>query len=118
MALFYGARHQASEWSYGDEFEAYQKEGVLTHIFHAWSRDQEKKIYLPQRLAENQELVFKLLHEDKGYFYYCGTGGSVPGGIRKLVIESIQNVGGYSKEYAEKYVTDMQLAGRYNIEAW
>jgi len=42
----------------------------------------------------------------------------VPPQVRMAVIDAIQEVGGHSEEYAEKYVTDMQINGRYNIEAW
>eukprot|EP00479_Gromia_sphaerica_P004569 TRINITY_DN1536_c0_g1_i1.p1 TRINITY_DN1536_c0_g1~~TRINITY_DN1536_c0_g1_i1.p1 ORF type:complete len:141 (+),score=24.45 TRINITY_DN1536_c0_g1_i1:378-800(+) len=30
MTLYFGARHQATEWSYGDEFDSYHADGTLT----------------------------------------------------------------------------------------
>jgi len=117
MALFFGARNR-QEYSYEEEFENYHKEGVLTHVFTALSREQKEKIYVTHRLAQNKNIIFDLIHEKKGNLYLCGPGGNVPPQVRMAVIDAIQEVGGHSEEYAEKYVTDMQINGRYNIEAW
>jgi len=117
MALFFGARNR-QEYSYEAEFEEYHKEGVLTHIFTALSREQKEKIYVTHRLAQNMELIYDLIHEKNGNLYLCGPGGNVPPQVRQAVIDSIAETGGHGKEYAEKYVTDMQINGRYNVEAW
>jgi len=117
MALFFGARNRI-EYSYEDEFSAYHEEGPLTTISLALSREQKEKIYVTHRLKEHQQLVYDLIHEQKGNLYLCGPGGNVPGQVRKSVVDSIVECGGHSPEYAEKYVMDMQINGRYNVEAW
>jgi len=116
MALFFGARNR-QEYSYEAEFNAYQKEGVLEHIHLALSREQKEKIYVTHRLAQQSKLVYDLLHEKHGNLYLCGPGGNVPPQVRQAVVNSIQEAG-HSQEYAEKYVLDMQIDGRYNVEAW
>merc|ERR1712187_530827 len=117
MALFFGARNR-QEYSYEEEFTAYHKEGVLNHVFTALSREQKEKIYVTHRLAQNMPLIYDLIHEKSGNLYLCGPGGNVPPQVRAAVIKAIQECGGHSLEYTEKYVTDMQINGRYNIEAW
>jgi sulfite reductase alpha subunit-like flavoprotein len=117
MALFFGARNR-QEYSYEEEFDNYHKEGPLTHIFTALSREQKEKIYVTHRLAQNMPLIYDLIHEKSGNLYLCGPGGNVPPQVRLAVIQSIEEVGGHSREYAEKYVTEMQINGRYNVEAW
>jgi len=117
IALFFGARNRA-EYSYEAEFEKYHQDGLLTHIHLALSREQKEKIYVTHRLKQNKELVYDLIHQKEGNFYLCGPGGNVPGQVRTCVIEAIRDVGGHSQEYAEKYVQDMQINGRYNVEAW
>lgn len=117
MALFFGARNRA-EYSYEAEFEAYKEEGVLNHIVLALSREQKEKIYVTHRLEQEKAMLYDLIHEKKGNFYLCGPGGNVPGQVRLKVIEAIRDIGGHSQEYADKYVEDMQIQGRYNVEAW
>lgn len=116
MALFFGARNR-QEYSYEAEFDQYQKDGVLTHIHLALSREQKEKIYVTHRLQQNKKLVYDLIHEKEGNLYLCGPGGNVPPQVRQAVIDAIKD-GGHSAEYAEKYVQEMQINGRYNVEAW
>eukprot|EP00437_Effrenium_voratum_P033959 CAMPEP_0181476616 /NCGR_PEP_ID=MMETSP1110-20121109/41797_1 /TAXON_ID=174948 /ORGANISM="Symbiodinium sp., Strain CCMP421" /LENGTH=1846 /DNA_ID=CAMNT_0023601901 /DNA_START=106 /DNA_END=5646 /DNA_ORIENTATION=- len=116
MALFFGARNR-QEYSYEAEFDAYQKEGVLTDIHLALSREQKEKIYVTHRLQQQKQLVYDLIHQKEGNLYLCGPGGNVPPQVRQAVIDAIVD-GGHSADYAEKYVQDMQITGRYNVEAW
>lgn len=117
MALFFGARNR-QEYSYEKEFDEYQKEGVLEHIHLALSREQKEKIYVTHRLKQEQELIYDLIHERTGNLYLCGPGGNVPPQVRMALIVAIHECGGHSMEYAEKYVQEMQINGRYNVEAW
>jgi len=117
MALFFGARNRI-EYSYEDEFKAYQDEGVLQTISLALSREQKEKIYVTHRLKQEEQLLYDLIHEQNGNLYLCGPGGNVPPQVRKAVVDAIRECGGHSEEYAEKYVMDMQINGRYNVEAW
>eukprot|EP00930_Biecheleria_cincta_P040888 TRINITY_DN279_c0_g1_i4.p1 TRINITY_DN279_c0_g1~~TRINITY_DN279_c0_g1_i4.p1 ORF type:complete len:1874 (+),score=404.50 TRINITY_DN279_c0_g1_i4:640-5622(+) len=117
MALFFGARNR-QEYSYEAEFDQYQKDGVLQNIVLALSREQKEKIYVTHRLKQEKQLVFDLIHEKHGNLYLCGPGGNVPPQVRQAVVDAIKDCGGHTEEYAEKYVQEMQINGRYNVEAW
>ncbi|PYI47358.1 MAG: sulfite reductase subunit alpha, partial [Verrucomicrobia bacterium] len=41
--LFFGAQHERCDFAYGEEFNAYMKEGLLARLDCAWSRDQPQK---------------------------------------------------------------------------
>lgn len=120
MALIFGARHKRTEYTYGDEFEEYHSngKGVLTFQSNAFSRDQAHKIYVQNRIDENPELIYDYLWKKKGYFYLCGPAGNVPPTVKAAVANAFSKCGGHSAEEAEKMVTNMQIEGRYNIEAW
>eukprot|EP00457_Paulinella_chromatophora_P000190 gb/GEZN01000190.1/.p1 GENE.gb/GEZN01000190.1/~~gb/GEZN01000190.1/.p1 ORF type:complete len:1838 (+),score=259.55 gb/GEZN01000190.1/:109-5622(+) len=118
VALFFGSRHEKEEFPYGDEFKEYKEMGVLTELHCAWSRDQDHKIYIQDRMKEQQELLYDYLVTRHGNFYYCGTGGRAVSMIQKAVESSFVNVGGMSPEQANKAITDMRIAGRYNVESW
>jgi len=117
MALFFGARNR-QEYSYEAEFDQYNKDGVLQNIVLALSREQKEKIYVTHRLKQEKHMVFDLIHEKEGNLYLCGPGGNVPPQVRQAVVDAIKDCGGHSAEYAEKYVQEMQINGRYNVEAW
>ena len=44
--MIFGNRHKKTEFFYGDELEEYKKQGVITDIWTAFSRDQKEKIYV------------------------------------------------------------------------
>src|SRR5436189_3803441 len=50
--LFFGSQHERCDFAYGDEFEAYLKEGLLARLDCAWSRDQPEKIYVTHRMRD------------------------------------------------------------------
>ena len=41
--LFFGDRSQKTDYLYGEEWESYQKDGILNELDLAWSRDQAEK---------------------------------------------------------------------------
>ena len=56
--FFYGARKASTEYLYREEFEKYEKLGVL-HMRTAFSRDQARKIYVQHRIVENADDIFR-----------------------------------------------------------
>ena len=58
--LFFGDQRQAYDYLYGDELEAYKsKYGI--EITTAFSRDQEQKFYVQNRMQEHANEIFKWL---------------------------------------------------------
>lgn len=70
MLYYFGSRHRAQEYLYGEELEAYFQEGVVSHLGLAFSRDSDKKVYIQHKMNEDAELLAKML--DDGAFYLCG----------------------------------------------
>jgi sulfite reductase (NADPH) flavoprotein alpha-component len=69
--LFFGNPHQATDWFYREEFEDLFSQGVLTNLSTAWSRDQEDKIYVQDRLREQGAEVWAWM-ESGAHIYVCG----------------------------------------------
>ena len=120
MALFFGARYMRTDYTYGDEFAEYHAggKGVLSVLSTAFSRDQANKIYVQDRIAEQPEIIYDYLGKKGGYFYLCGPAGNVPPAVRKAVVGAFVKCGGRTEAEADKIITQMQIEGRYNIEAW
>ena len=53
--LFFGNPHFTEDFLYQVEWQRYVKEGVLTRIDLAWSRDQKEKIYVQDKLREQAQ---------------------------------------------------------------
>ncbi|STS92866.1 sulfite reductase subunit alpha [Klebsiella variicola] len=50
--LFFGNPHFTEDFLYQVEWQSYVKEGLLTRIDLAWSRDQQQKVYVQDKLRE------------------------------------------------------------------
>ena len=68
--LYFGCRRKTEDFIYREELEGYVKSGSLT-MRVAFSRDQEKKVYVQHLLEEDGDHVWKML-EEGGHFYVCG----------------------------------------------
>ncbi|KAF3492405.1 uncharacterized protein GIQ15_01922 [Arthroderma uncinatum] len=78
VLLYMGSRHQREEYCYGEEWEAYQAAGVITLLGRAFSRDQEHKIYIQDRMRETLPQIAKAYLQEEGAFYLCGPTWPVP----------------------------------------
>jgi len=77
IVLYFGARHRHEEWLYGDEWDAFAKEG-LVELRLAFSRDQKDKVYIQHKIQADAALVRKYMGEQGGFFYLCGPTWPVP----------------------------------------
>jgi NADPH-ferrihemoprotein reductase len=69
--LYYGCRKKAEDYLYPEELEEYEKNGTLTKLNIAFSRDQAEKVYVTHLLRKDGNLVWNLLKEG-GHIYVCG----------------------------------------------
>ncbi|AFJ01752.1 Sulfite reductase (NADPH) flavoprotein alpha-component [Methylophaga frappieri] len=110
--LFFGDRNSATDYIYEDEITAMQKNGLLTRLDLAFSRDQEEKIYVQDRMRENGEELFKWL-EQGGYFYICGDAYRMAKDVDVALHDVIAEHGGMSAQAAQEYVTQLKKQKRY-----
>ncbi|MFT4051490.1 MAG: sulfite reductase flavoprotein subunit alpha [Microbacterium sp.] len=71
--LFYGDQHEATDFSYREEWEQFLADGTLTRLDTAFSRDHAQKLYVQDRIRENAAEVVRWLR-DGAYLYVCGDG--------------------------------------------
>ena len=112
--LFFGEQHRASEFLYEDEFEVFQKKGVLTRLDTAFSRDQPQKIYVQHRMKEQAKELWSWL-QGGAYFYVCGDAHRMAKDVHQALIDIAQEQGGLGAEAAAEYVnvTLMKTEKRY-----
>ena len=84
--LFFGARYRSKEYVYGNEFDSYAKDDLLK-LCLAFSRDQEKKVYIQHKIMENIDLLKNLVNKRNAYIFLCG-GKESMNEIQKLLIEN------------------------------
>ncbi len=115
--LFFGEQRAGSDFLYREEFDAFQKEGVLTRLDTAFSRDQEHKIYVQHRLRENAAEVWRWL-EEGAHFYVCGDAKRMAKDVDAVLLEIVATEGGKSSEDAAAYVEEMKKSKRYKRDVY
>jgi sulfite reductase (NADPH) flavoprotein alpha-component len=117
MILYFGSRHRSMEYLYGEELEAYNIEGLLTHLRLAFSRDQENKVYIQHKMQEDAELLHQYLLKDEGWFYLCGPTWPVPD-VKDAIVNSFVTAGGYTSGQAVDWVNKLKDLERYILEVY
>lgn len=117
ILLYMGSRHQREEYLYGEEWEAYVDAGVITLLGCAFSRDQERKIYIQDRMRETVDDIIRAYVEKEGSFYLCGPTWPVPD-VTEVLEEAIGKASKGRKVDSRKEIERLKEAGRYVLEVY
>jgi sulfite reductase (NADPH) flavoprotein alpha-component len=110
--LFFGDQYSATDFYYREELEEMQKDGLLTHLDLAFSRDQAEKIYVQDRMRENGEELWAWL-EEGAHFYVCGDASKMAKDVDATLKSIITQHGGLSKDKAQEYINRLTKEKRY-----
>lgn len=110
--LFFGDQHQEHDYIYEDELNGWQQSGLLTHLDLAFSRDQEEKIYVQNRMLEKGAELYAWL-QDGAYFYVCGDASRMAKDVDAALYEVVRQFGGLSSERAAAYIDQLKKDKRY-----
>jgi len=118
MTLFFGGRYSKSEYYYKDEFDAFEKEGLLK-CCNAWSRDQAHKVYVQHKIMEEADSIWEQLGKvgSKGYFFLCGS-KQPEKDVFAALLSIMKTKGGLSDDGAKKRMDELEAAGRYVTEVY
>ena len=115
--LFFGSQHESSDYFYREDFEAFKKEGYLTRIDTAFSRDQAQKIYVQHRMQENAAEIWKWL-EEGAEFFVCGDAKRMAKDVDATLRKIVQTQGGKDIEAANEYIEKLKSDKRYKRDVY
>jgi sulfite reductase (NADPH) flavoprotein alpha-component len=115
--LVFGERNFASDFLYQLEWLRYRKDGGLSHIDVAFSRDQHEKIYVQHRLREQGRPLYDWL-ERGAHVYVCGDAERMAGDVHQALLGIVEQHGGLSSERAAEYVNELKAARRYQRDVY
>ena len=113
--LFFGDRHFSTDFLYQREWLRWLKDGHLTRLDVAFSRDQERKIYVQDRLRERACDVFAWLEEGAAV-YVCGA-EAMGRAVQQSLVDIVQSAG-RTQVQAEEYILELKQTGRYHRDVY
>jgi sulfite reductase (NADPH) flavoprotein alpha-component len=115
--LFYGDQHFLTDFLYQIDWQRWLKDGVLTRMDVAFSRDTDKKVYVQHRMMEKSRELFQWLMEG-ACVYVCGDEKHMAHDVHSTLITILEREGGMSPEDAAAYLTGMQQQKRYQRDVY
>ncbi|MCM3093217.1 MULTISPECIES: assimilatory sulfite reductase (NADPH) flavoprotein subunit [unclassified Cytobacillus] len=115
--LFFGDQHFVTDFLYQTEWQKWLKDGVLSKMDVAFSRDGDEKIYVQHRMKENSRELFQWLEEGAAV-YICGDEKNMAHDVHNTLIDIIEKEGVMSREQAAEYLADMQKNKRYQRDVY
>ncbi len=115
--LFFGDQCRAFDFLYAEEFIDMEADGFLNKLSLAFSRDQEKKIYVQDRMLEQAQEMYAWL-EDGASFYVCGDAKRMAKDVDSALHKVIEIAGGKTADQAKEYVERLKKEHRYGRDVY
>jgi sulfite reductase (NADPH) flavoprotein alpha-component len=110
--LFFGDRRYTHDFLYQLEWQDALKEGALTRMDVAFSRDTPQKTYVQHRMwAHRRELVDWL--DNGAHFYVCGDAKAMAKDVQATLVNAFADVKGLAPEVAHQAVQQLDRERRY-----
>jgi NADPH-ferrihemoprotein reductase len=134
--LYFGCQARDRDFVYREELDAWVRDGTLSGLYTAFSREQERKVYVQHLLAERGAEVAGLIVGQNASVYVCGAtrmghdvadalqailsthpGGGASAGAGAAGAEAAASAPMRAEE-AKAYLTRMHAEARYVQELW
>lgn len=109
--LFFGERSREYEYYYGDYWEGLRQEGKL-QVDLAFSRDQEHKVYVQQRMLEKGKELFEWL-QNGAYLFVCGDAHHMAKDVDAALHKIVEEHGQMDEAASKAYVKQLRAQKRY-----
>jgi sulfite reductase (NADPH) flavoprotein alpha-component len=110
--LFFGDRQFTHDFLYQLDWQDALKDGSLTRMDVAFSRDTPEKIYVQHKLWEQRRDLIEWL-DGGAHFYVCGDAKAMAKDVRATLVRAYADVKALSPEAAEQAVANLERDKRY-----
>jgi sulfite reductase (NADPH) flavoprotein alpha-component len=115
--LFFGDRQFTHDFLYQTEWQDALKDGALTRMDVAFSRDTPDKIYVQHRIWEKRADLIAWL-DGGANFYVCGDMNAMAKDVRATLVRAYADVKALSPEAAEAAVALLERDRRYQQDVY
>lgn len=113
--LFFGHQHQRFDFLYEDEITRWLNNGTLKRAHFAWSRDQDTKVYVQHKIAEQSEMIWSWLKRG-ARIYVCGDAQDMAPAVEASFVSLALKEGDITDGQA--WLEQLKLEGRYKTDVY
>src|SRR4029450_13653083 len=110
--LFFGDRTFTPDFLYQLDWQDALKDGALTRMDVAFSRDTPEKMYVQHKLWQRRADLIEWL-DGGAYFYICGEAKAMAKDVRAALVRAYADVKSLTPEAAEQAVVTLEREKRY-----
>ncbi|KFK93457.1 MULTISPECIES: NADPH-dependent assimilatory sulfite reductase flavoprotein subunit [unclassified Serratia (in: enterobacteria)] len=115
--LFFGNPHFTEDFLYQTEWQRYVKDGLLTRIDLAWSRDQPHKVYVQDKLREQGAEIWRWIQQG-AHIYVCGDANRMAKDVENTLLALVAEHGGMDTEQADEFLSELRFERRYQRDVY
>lgn len=115
--LYFGCRSKSADFIYEAEIEQFLSDGVIDDLHVAFSRDQEKKVYVQNRMIDNKHSTWERIIGG-GFVYICGDARHMAKDVNRTLHKIAMDCGRMSGTEAERFYEMLHAQGRYMQDVW
>ncbi len=115
--LLFGNPHFTEDFLYQVEWQRYVKDGVLSRIDLAWSRDGAQKVYVQDKIREQGAELWRWIN-DGAHIYVCGDASRMAKDVEQTLLEVIAEHGAMDIESADEYLSELRVERRYQRDVY
>jgi sulfite reductase (NADPH) flavoprotein alpha-component len=115
--LFFGNPHRRSDFLFEDELTSYCRDGLLTRLDLAFSRDQQDKVYVQHRLLEHAAELWSWF-EGGAHLFVCGDAQRMARDVEAGLAYIVAKEGRMDAPAAKAYLAHLAALGRYQKDVY
>jgi sulfite reductase (NADPH) flavoprotein alpha-component len=115
--LFFGARNADSDFLYREELESMHTDGHLTQLDTAFSRDQNDKVYVQDRMLSNSSQLWSWI-DTGASIYVCGDASCMAKDVHRVLCTIVEKEGAMTADAAQDYVSSLKDQHRYHRDVY
>jgi sulfite reductase (NADPH) flavoprotein alpha-component len=114
--LFFGHQRRDYDFFYEEELAGLKATGFLSRLSLAWSRDDEHRFYVQDRMREVGRDLWSWIAEG-AHLYVCGA-ITMGKDVERALLDVISAHGARSAEQATAFLAELKKAGRYQTDVY
>ncbi|QIE02119.1 assimilatory sulfite reductase (NADPH) flavoprotein subunit [Buchnera aphidicola] len=115
--IFFGNTNFTEDFLYQLEWQEYIKKGLITNMHVVWSRDQENKLYVQDKMRENSKEIWSWIQEG-AIIYICGNATKMAKDVEKALLDIISENGKMNLDNADEFLNNLRLNKRYKRDVY